>query len=79
MAKYCKRPIVVEAVQWHPGEVVEGVVEEPYSSAGKEFPAKCKTLEGWLGVSPGDFIITGVKGEKYPCNPNIFHETYQAA
>lgn len=36
-----------------------------------------KTLEGDLKVSPGDWIITGVKGEKYPCKPDIFEATYE--
>lgn len=36
-----------------------------------------RTLEGQLEVSPGDWIITGVKGEKYPCKPDIFEATYE--
>lgn len=35
------------------------------------------TLEGPLRVSPGDHIITGVKGEKYPVKPDIFEATYE--
>ncbi|WP_371378858.1 hypothetical protein [Sporomusa aerivorans] len=35
------------------------------------------TLEGPHEVSPGDYIITGVKGERYPCKPDIFHMTYE--
>lgn len=38
-----------------------------------------RTLEGDLKVSPGDWIITGVKGEKYPCKPDIFALTYESA
>lgn len=34
------------------------------------------TLEGKMKASPGDWIITGVHGEKYPCKPEIFEETY---
>jgi len=37
------------------------------------------TLEGGHTVCPGDFIITGVRGERYPCKPDIFVETYEAA
>jgi len=37
-----------------------------------------KTLEGDMRVSPGDWIITGVAGEKYPCEPDIFEQTYEA-
>jgi len=36
-----------------------------------------KTLEGPQMISPGDYIITGVKGEKYPCKPDIFQMTYE--
>jgi hypothetical protein len=36
-----------------------------------------ETLEGNMSVSPGDWIITGVKGEKYPCKPDIFDATYE--
>lgn len=35
------------------------------------------TLEGGHRVCPGDWIITGVKGERYPCKPDIFDETYE--
>lgn len=36
------------------------------------------TLEGGHIVCPGDWIITGVRGERYPCKPDIFAETYEA-
>jgi hypothetical protein len=36
-----------------------------------------KTLEGFHEISPGDWIITGVKGERYPCKPDIFEMTYE--
>ncbi len=35
------------------------------------------TLEGGHIVCPGDFIITGVRGERYPCKPDIFEKTYE--
>ena len=35
------------------------------------------TLEGDMKASPGDWIITGVEGEQYPCRPDIFEKTYQ--
>ena len=37
-----------------------------------------RTLEGDHIASPGDWIITGIKGEKYPCKPDIFELTYEA-
>lgn len=35
------------------------------------------TLEGDMKAMPGDYIITGVNGEQYPCKPDIFHKTYE--
>ena len=35
------------------------------------------TLEGDMIASPGDWIITGVNGEQYPCKPDIFEKTYE--
>jgi len=35
------------------------------------------TLEGKMVVKPGDWVITGVKGERYPCKPDIFEATYE--
>lgn len=35
------------------------------------------TLEGDMLASVGDYIITGVDGEQYPCKPNIFEKTYE--
>lgn len=37
-----------------------------------------KTLEGVMHAAPGDWIITGLRGEQYPCKPDIFEKTYQA-
>ena len=36
-----------------------------------------ETLEGIHRADPGDYIITGVKGEQYPCKPDIFQRTYE--
>lgn len=35
------------------------------------------TLEGEMTASPGDYIIKGIKGEVYPCKPDIFEQTYE--
>ena len=47
--------------------------------AGCVHVACIKTLEGWHEVTPGDWIITGIKGEHYPCKPDIFEATYEPA
>lgn len=39
-------------------------------------PIKIETLESVMLASPGDYIITGINGEKYPCKPDIFEKTY---
>ena len=36
-----------------------------------------ETLEGVMHAEPGDWIITGVNGERYPCKPDIFEKTYE--
>ena len=38
-----------------------------------------KTLEGTMIGNPGDWLITGVAGEKYPCKDDIFRATYEPA
>ena len=40
-------------------------------------PMVIRTLEGDMSAQKGDYIITGVNGEQYPCKPDIFHKTYE--
>lgn len=42
-------------------------------------PIEVRTLEGTMRGNPGDMLITGVKGEKYPCQKDIFEATYELA
>lgn len=85
MAQYRKKPLVIEATQWfkhgdHPMVYeVMGNAEECNGWIAMT-PTGCYeivTLEGRMTVSPGDWIITGVKGERYPCKPDIFALTYE--
>jgi hypothetical protein len=84
MAKFVKKPIVIEAEQWFPGKHVEGVQYPPLpgTEQGKAYIATygpcgiVETLEGRMVAMPGDWIITGIKGEIYPCKPDIFEATY---
>jgi hypothetical protein len=74
--KYRKKPIIIEATQWfkhgdHPK------VEVYLAGPGDIVFGSILTLEGGHIVTPGDFIITGIKGEHYPCKPDIFHATYE--
>lgn len=75
--KFRKKPVVVDAVQWFPDRKIDGV--EPVYERGDSRPCAhgIRTLEGFMYVSPGDWIITGVKGEKYPCKLDIFERTYE--
>lgn len=79
--KVRKKPVVVEAVQWWPGVVIEGITELVYDpgdgSTQASGRASISTLEGVMIVNAGDWVITGVKGEKYPCKPDIFEATYE--
>lgn len=72
--KFRKKPLVIEAEQWFWGKEVEGV-HWGFDRNGRH--AYINTLEGEMKVSEGDWIITGIAGEKYPCKPDIFNKTYE--
>lgn len=77
--KYRKKPIIIEAEQWFPGSKIEGVESEMVGTC-TECPVKkfyIKTLEGEMEVSSGDYVITGEKGKKYPCKPDVFEISYE--
>ena len=83
MSKFRKKPVVIEAKQWF--NHGDHSMVEPYDPEKAGAYIKCpgphgwiKTLEGGHIVSPGDWIIKGVKGEFYPCKPDIFAATYEA-
>lgn len=88
MAKFKKNPIVIEATQWmkdgdHPNviDIPSSVMESFEIHTAPNNINECRwinTLEGGHIVTPGDWIITGVKGEQYPCKPSIFNLTYTA-
>ena len=83
MAKYRKRPVVIEAIKWTGDNLKEiqnfakGFREITTSKHFKNRLAII-TLEGTMTVSVGDFIIKEVLGEVYPCKPYIFEKTYEA-
>jgi len=121
MAKYRKKPVVIDAAQWfkngdHPDDYagdVQGFEDGKLTTfngdyrkergwegdvvryfrhpdiPGEQVCSKCgKTMHvhGWIdtledghNVCPGDWIITGVQGERYPCKPDIFAATYEPA
>lgn len=89
--KFRKKPVVIEAIQWTGdnfdqlwswGTVDDSVLKAKILQAGGgEDPTKLwiKTLEGGHVATIGDWIIKGIKGEFYPCKPDIFAATYEAA
>jgi hypothetical protein len=78
--KYRKKPVVVEAIRYR-GEVdkhlVRDFVTTPIDEVSGGQGLSLATLEGWLHVSEGDWIIRGVQGEFYPCKPDLFEKTYE--
>ena len=87
--KYIKNPVCIEAVQWtgYNSEEIKRFVgdcvkfENRISSNNDSVFVShtmlvIHTLEGNMRADIGDFIIRGIKGECYPCKPDIFHETY---
>lgn len=89
MKRYRKLPVVIEAVQLGNGPTSDVVAAEWCGGELKlETAADRKslipsvlitTLEGVMRADVGDWIIKGVRGEFYPCKPDIFEKTYEAA
>ena len=85
MPKFRKRPVVVEAVRWtgkNVGEIRKFM--EPNYPRIPKLPGEVEkpfliihTLEGDHKAKVGDWVIKGVKGEFYPCKPDIFAKTYE--
>jgi hypothetical protein len=86
--RYRKKPVVIDAVRWT-GNVdeVKQWASMPRTDPKLQFGTidvdgyvtlSIATLEGTMYASPGDWIIRGVKGELYPCKPDIFEATYEA-
>jgi hypothetical protein len=93
MAKFRKKPVVIDAIEFTIDayfietlrvfcgdkaalKVIPGD-NQPYGSASAV--VLIDTLEGQMTANVGDFIIKGVKGEFYPCKPDIFAATYEPA
>lgn len=82
--KFRKRPVVIEAVRWD-GDMttIEPLLAKATTkSVSQDFgdPALLiETLEGEMRAEVGDWILLGVKGEIYPCKPDIFAATYEPA
>ena len=91
--KYIKKPVQIEAIQLKENNIIEvfdfldGANYRETKSAEeledfnqmmlKQGYIEIPTLEGIMKASFGDYIIKGVKGEFYPCKPDIFQATYK--
>ncbi len=77
--KFRKKPIVIDAVQWT-GNNIEEIQEFtgiPLMPLDRQNHLLIPTLESPHEASINDWIIKGIKGEFYPCKPDIFEETYE--
>lgn len=82
--KYRKKPVVIEAIQIRADNedelmtFLDGAGHTCVKGAGRRvLSVVIDTLEGVMIGNPGDWIIKGVRGEFYPCKPDIFDETYE--
>jgi hypothetical protein len=85
MSLYRKKPVVIEAWRNDSHEVAPAWIGEGmrhgtiWFSGGPQPYFTIATLEGEMRAEWGDWIIRGVKGEVYPCKPDIFAMTYEPA
>lgn len=89
MSKWRKKPVVIDAIQWTGANLKEvtaflngslsldGLGYMTWEHFVDEHGLHIATLEGDMRANEGDFIIRGVKGEYYPCKPDIFLATYE--
>ena len=75
-----KKPVVIEAIQYNGNNAIEIMAwaKLPEISEGLLGGLEIETREGTMKADTGDWIIRGVKGEFYPCKPDIFEATYEA-
>ena len=85
MTKFRKKPVVIEAEHWsqeNKANVMEFTKELGTLRLITSLNPLCMiitTLEGEMTASENDWIIKGIKGEFYPCKPDIFEATYEPA
>ena len=79
--KFRKKSVVIEAIQYTGSDTWQDVLDfavGSIASVGRPGePILISTLEGGLNANVGDWIIKGIKGEFYPCKPDIFEQTYE--
>ena len=86
--KYRKKPVVIDAFKWTGGinQTEDPLWIQDAVMSGKVYfkdyktpqvTMQIKTLEGEMTAQQGDYVIKGIKGELYPCKPDIFEATYE--
>ena len=79
MAKYRKKPVVIDAHRWDPQQRPTDIPDWLWEHLAR-YPENLNRATGCFDiVTPGDWVIKGVKGELYPCKPDIFEATYEPA
>ena len=81
MQKFVKKPVVIEAIQYDGINITEvedfvGVKLPSIWLSVEDTQLLIPTLEGDMKISKGDYIIKGIKGEFYPCKPDVFKQSY---
>lgn len=82
MPKFRKKPVVIEAMKYNGGRSADQDLIDWIETGNRRCVVHAThlviaTLEGDMIASPGDWIIKGIKGEFYPCKPDIFEATYE--
>ena len=88
--RFRKKPVIIDAAQFTqemllereplaPGLRVVAKNWHPERGEVYHYRAGVQTLEGFMQATVGDWIIKGIKGEFYPCKPDIFAATYEPA
>ena len=78
--RFRKKPVVIDAIQWTEKNILQVAAFMKLGEVTTDFLDNAiliKTLEGEMKAMPKDWIIRGVKGELYPCKPDIFEATYE--
>jgi hypothetical protein len=78
--KFRKKPVVIDAVRYTGNNMMDVLKFTGSEEISEDFTGtaiEIKTLEGVMTAQKGDWIIKGVKGEFYPCKPDIFEATYE--
>ena len=84
--KYRKKPIIIDAIRFTEETIDEclkfckqhaGLFNDKQMYPDSHYTLEIATTEGVMVTKLGDYVIKGIKGEFYPCKPDIFEQTYE--